>query len=248
MESKKNFIAGFLSAILVCSCVTGALAASGAVSFSQVTLAMNGNAVFSEGDTVKAGNGQPIPSSITYTDRAGGGTTYLPLSCISKLLDTPVSWDSKTGTVSLGTVRGVSRGGGVAGAATDGSELPLNRVGRKVGNLTEVSPIAAPGLDILSRTEYRSQSDYTRTVSVSKEYVSVTVTNRGEGILVLQLGREYTVGHELLSSQVPVGQTVTRTFKVDRSSEKSSKLDIRATYYGGIGNMDFVITATQFDQ
>lgn len=63
--NKTGFLKGFLSAALVFGCISSALAASGAVSFSQVRLAMNGNVVFDQSESLTASNGQPIPSSIT---------------------------------------------------------------------------------------------------------------------------------------------------------------------------------------
>ena len=95
-QSRLNFWKGFLSATLVFACISSAMAMSGTVNFSQVTLAMNGRAVFSKGESLKASNGQSIPSSISYIDETGGGTTYLPLAYVSRLLDTPVSWDGTT--------------------------------------------------------------------------------------------------------------------------------------------------------
>ena len=252
-QNRSSFLKGFLSAVLVFGCITSALAASGTVSFSRVTLAMNGNAVFSEGESLTAGNGQSIPSSISYTDAAGGGTTYLPLAYISRLLDTPVSWDGATGTVSLGTYKGVAHGNAAATTEQDnGSSLPLTRVGRKAGPFTEVEPIQSEGFPILPQTEYRSTTDYKFQTPVQPShgsYISVTMTNKGTDHLILLLGREYTVGYELISTQVPAGQTVTRTFRVDETSDGlKPRFFAQVTYYGALSqNMDFEISAVQFD-
>lgn len=251
--NKTGFLKGFLSAALVFSCISSALAASGTVSFSQVRLAMNGSAVFSEGESLTASNGQSIPSSITYTDAAGGGTTYLPLAYVSRLLDTPVSWDGATSTVSLGTYKGVASGGASLILDTDdGGSLPLTRVGRKAGPFTEVTPIQSEGFPILERTEYRSAADYKFNTPVQTgngNHISVTITNKGKDHLILMIGREYTVGQELISTQVPAGQTVTRTFKVDQTSDGLRPLLFaQVSYYGAMSqDMDFEISATQFN-
>lgn len=252
-QSKTGILVGFLSATLVFSCIASALAASGTVSFSQVRLAMNGNVVFSEGEILTASNGQPIPSSITYTDTVGGGTTYLPLAYISRLLDTPISWDGTTDTVSLGTYKGVGTGGASStGEQDDGSSLPLTHVGRRAGPFTEVTPIKSEGFPILERTEYRSTADYKFNTPVQPgngNHISVTVTNKGTDHLILMIGREYTVGQELISTQVPAGQTVTRTFRVDQTSDGLKPwLFAQVSYYGALSqDMDFEISATQFN-
>ena len=252
-NGKISFFSGFLSATLIFGCISSALAASGTVNFSQVKLAMYGRAIFSQGDSLTAGNGQSIPSSISYTDAAGGGTTYLPLSYVSQVLDTPVSWDGTTGTVSLGTYRGVANG--TAASTTtqdDGSSLPLTRPGRKAGPFTEVEPIQSEGFRILPKTEYRSTTDYNFDTSVDDnhgKYISVTITNKGQDHLILFLGRDYTIGNEFISTQVPAGQTVTRTLRIDGTNDGlKPRFHTRVTYYGALSqDMNFEISATQFD-
>lgn len=251
--NKTGFLKGFLSAALVFGCISSALAASGAVSFSQVRLAMNGNVVFDQSESLTASNGQPIPSSITYTDAAGGGTTYLPLSYISRLLDTPISWDGATNTVSLGTYKGVASGGAsLTENPDDGGSLPLTRVGRKAGPFTEVEPIQSEGFPIMARTAYRSTEEYEYDTPVQARngnHISITITNKGADHLILLVGREYTVGQELISTQVPAGQTVTRTFRVEQTDDGlNPRFYAMVTYYSGLSqDMDFEISATQFN-
>jgi len=252
-HSKTSFFSGFLSAVLVFGCISSALAASGTVDFSQVRLAMYGKTVFSQGESLTASNGQSIPSSISYTDAAGGGTTYLPLAYVSQLLDTPVSWDGATGTVSLGTYKGVANGGGaVTSTQDDGSSLPLTRPGRKAGPFTEVEPIQSEGFPVLPKTEYRSTAEYNFDTPVDSnhgKYISVTITNKGQDHLVLFLGRDYTIGNEFISTKVPAGQTVTRTLRVDGTSDGlKPRLHARVTYYGALSqDMNFEISAAQFE-
>ena len=93
------FLSGVLATVLTMGCVTTALAASGLVQFSPVGLQLNGKAIFAAGDSVNTENGQSVPSSIVYTDEAGGGTTYLPLRTIANLLDVPITWDGAETTV-----------------------------------------------------------------------------------------------------------------------------------------------------
>ena len=252
-QSRLNFWKGFLSATLVFACISSAMAMSGTVNFSQVTLAMNGRAVFSKGESLKASNGQSIPSSISYIDETGGGTTYLPLAYVSRLLDTPVSWDGTTSTVSLGTFKGINGEGiSVTEPGKESSSLPLTREGQVAGVFTEISPIKADGFPILEKTEYRSTADYSVKTPVQTsngDCISVTVTNKGTKSLVLMLGREYTVGRELISTQVPAGQTVTRTLRIGQENDGLMPwFSVRLSYYGAISqNMDFEISAVQFN-
>ena len=97
-----SFLAGTLSATLIFGGITTALAASNTVTFNGVNLSMNGEAVFGKGEYLETSAGQQIPSSILYTDETGGGTTYLPVACISKLLNISITWDQATNTVVLG--------------------------------------------------------------------------------------------------------------------------------------------------
>ena len=103
---KKEKITSFLSGVVSCTLVLGlattALAATGNMSFGRVNVRLNSEEVFAQGEELRTDAGQAIPSSITYTDETGGDTTYVPLSYLSRLLDTPVGWDQASKTVKLG--------------------------------------------------------------------------------------------------------------------------------------------------
>ena len=101
-EKITSFLSGVVSCTLVLGLVTTALAATGNVSFGRVNVRLNSKEVFAQGDELRTDAGRAIPSSITYTDETGGDTTYVPLSYLSRLLDTPVSWDQASRTVKLG--------------------------------------------------------------------------------------------------------------------------------------------------
>ena len=139
------FLSGVLATVLTMGCVTTTLAASGLVQFSPVGLQLNGKAIFAAGDSVNTENGQSVPSSIVYTDEAGGGTTYLPLRTIANLLDVPITWDGTETTVVLG--RG--DGGGITVEPGTGASawdsLPLHQAGKTAGPFAEVQPDARKG-------------------------------------------------------------------------------------------------------
>lgn len=97
-----TFGAGFLCAVLMLAGIFTAAAASGNIVFNAVNLSMDGQSVFSKYEDLELGSGEKIPSSLMYIDSTGGGTTYLPLSYISKLLGVEVTWYGDTKSVVLG--------------------------------------------------------------------------------------------------------------------------------------------------
>lgn len=56
---------------------------------------------FPAGSDITVANGEKAPSSILYTDVAGGKTNYLPIRAISELLGISIDYDSSTKTVLL---------------------------------------------------------------------------------------------------------------------------------------------------
>ena len=131
---KKEKITSFLSGVVSCT-----LAATGNMSFGRVNVRLNSEEVFAQGEELRTDAGQAIPSSITYTDETGGDTTYVPLSYLSRLLDTPVGWDQASKTVKLGYSAalpgdGKPGSGGIGFEETDNpstglTDLPLKAVG-----------------------------------------------------------------------------------------------------------------------
>ncbi len=97
-----GFLAGCLTTVTALALGTTVLAASGQVTFSFANVSLNGEAKIAAGTTITAANGQQVPSSILYTDSAGGKTNYLPIRSISELLGVEVGYDSATKTVMLG--------------------------------------------------------------------------------------------------------------------------------------------------
>lgn len=247
------FLSGVLATVLTMGCVTTALAASGLVQFSPVGLQLNGKAIFAAGDSVNTENGQSVPSSIVYTDEAGGGTTYLPLRTIANLLDVPITWDGAETTVVLG--RG--DGGGITVEPGTGESawdsLPLHQAGKTAGPFAEVQPDARKGgIMLLEETQFRSGSDFSRDipfVGANGRYVSITVTNNSTQPLLFQAGHLYATGRDMLATQIPAGATVTRTFEALESSaaiQPRFGVDI-STGSGRGGTVDIQISAVQFN-
>ena len=97
-----GFLCGCLTTVTALALGTTVLAASGQVTFNFANVALDGETKITTGTTVTAANGQEVPSSILYTDAAGGKTNYLPIRAISELLGVEVGYDSATKTVLLG--------------------------------------------------------------------------------------------------------------------------------------------------
>ena len=97
-----GFLCGCLTTMAVLALGTTVLAASGQVSFSFANVALDGEQKIAAGTTITAPNGQQVPSSLLYTDTAGGKTNYLPIRAISELLGVEVGYDPATQTVLLG--------------------------------------------------------------------------------------------------------------------------------------------------
>ena len=96
------FWSGCLATAVTVALGTTVLAASGQVTFNFANVAVDGKTTITAGTTITAANGQQVPSSILYTDAAGGKTNYLPIRTISELLGVEIGYDSATKTVLLG--------------------------------------------------------------------------------------------------------------------------------------------------
>ena len=102
MKLRGSFFAGVAFTLVILAMGATALAASGQISFNTVNVAWNGETGIPTGSTITAPNGQQVPSSILYTDEAGGTTNYLSIRAISDLLNVEISYDADTNTIYLG--------------------------------------------------------------------------------------------------------------------------------------------------
>lgn len=97
-----SFLGGMMTVLLVFGCFTTTLAASGQITYNFSNVSLNGEQKIAAGTEITAANGQKVPSSILYTDAAGGKTNYLPIRAISELLGVEIGYDSASKTVLLG--------------------------------------------------------------------------------------------------------------------------------------------------
>lgn len=96
-----SFLSGFLTAVLAVGMCASALAASGQLTYNAVSIALRGERRITAGTTIAAPNGQQVPSSILYTDEAGGKTHYLPIRAVSDLLGVDIGYDCADRTIHL---------------------------------------------------------------------------------------------------------------------------------------------------
>ena len=97
----QSFWAGTLTAALLFTVISTALAASGSVTFNAINLTKEGKIIFNKDEDFELASGEKVPSSILYVDQTGGGTTYLPMRYLAELLGISVTWDQATGTADL---------------------------------------------------------------------------------------------------------------------------------------------------
>lgn len=96
-----GFLTGLLIATIICTLSISALAAAGQVSFNLSPIQFNGQQISAAGEDYTLDNGCKAPSSITYTDEKGGGTTYLPARRIAELMGVGIGYDAATGSVTV---------------------------------------------------------------------------------------------------------------------------------------------------
>ncbi len=266
MKKWSTFAAGCLCSALLLSCTAGTLAASGTIHVNSVGLKANGKTLFSKDQELTNDAGRPIPSSILYEDEAGGGTTYLPLAYVARLLDTPVGWDQSSGTVLLGYSaqggQGTVQGSLVDVSAEEDASSSLDKmattaVGSEVAPFTEIAPRMPQGdehsITAISPTKYQCVDGYEKVCTVNRDngrYVSVTVKNNNDFPLLFRLGRSYNQGQQAVPTQIPAGQTVTRTVEIGESDLLISNPGL-LVFVGSNGRWDEIdieVEAVQFGQ
>lgn len=99
----KSFLAGVVCSVAVFALGGSAVAATvGAMSQNQVNIIANGTTISKAGQNYVLSTGTSVPGSITYTDKNGGGTVYLPIRRLADILGTDISWDGSKNAVVVG--------------------------------------------------------------------------------------------------------------------------------------------------
>ena len=239
----KKSLLPFVCGVMVTLVGVGTAAATtgfvGELRFNTANFVINHETVFASGENLTTEAGAEIPASIFYVDENGGGTNYLPLRAITQELGLPVEW--KNGTVYM---------------EVDGelavSLLPVQEVGAVYDDYIQMVEAieAEDGVELLSE-EHAGVENFSSELKLRRNKgntVSVTVTNEGSAPLVFSLGMKKENTKILDGTQVPAGETVTRTFQIIGEAKDG------AVPYIDIGNARdtfrnhrFTVTAVQFD-
>ena len=101
MKNIRSFVMGFLCAVLIITLATGvfAVAVRGTLTTAGPSVKVDGTYVVFGSGTFTLGDGCEAPSSLSYRDEKGGGTTYLPIRKVCEALGVSIDWDSETNTV-----------------------------------------------------------------------------------------------------------------------------------------------------
>jgi hypothetical protein len=105
MKIKQNFVpfcAGMVSAVMLTTCVTGAVAATAGISkWNAININVNGETVLEADKNLTTDYGTSIPSSILYVDETGGGTTYIPVRVFTEMMDLSTAWDGEQNVLEI---------------------------------------------------------------------------------------------------------------------------------------------------
>lgn len=263
MKKHLAFLSGIVCTLAIVALTVTSFAAGGEISYNKVNVSLFGSNVIKAGQDITADNGLTSPSSITYTDTQGGGTIYLPIRQISKLLDADITWDNTSGTVALAPVASSNS----VTVDKDGSIHIVDNISgtdeanRKTAPFAEVNAQApASGVKsypLLSEFKFQSESDFDTTLDcmpTNGKTITVTLTNNDTSSsaqsLIFNLGRDNTIGDDILFPSVTVapGKTLSRTVTVDSSATQLTRqLRVDVTYSGGAPyTMNATVSAVQF--
>ena len=230
-----TFAAGMAAMAVVSTAVLPAAASGSQISLGQVGVRLFGEQVFSAGTPYTAPNGQKVPSSITYTDTAGGKTNYLPVRQVADLLDTEIGWDAATSSVEFAPSKPSDATVTQNPTPTDGSDfLTAPTYGQKIGAFEELDPSTVDAVKnplqfpVLLLQDVRVQYHFTypactKDIAYAQgEYLVYTVTNNSQQVQTSKVYRTPTVsaGTKECFAEVTVqpGQTLTRVFRVAKDA------------------------------
>lgn len=241
---KKRIISFFCGALVALVGISTALASGvlrGTLQFNFADFRINGHEVLSAGEYLVTENGAQVPSSILYTDEYGGGTYYVPVRELAQQLSIPTNWDAggvywhMGGDYALALKPEVNNGG-----VFDDFIEEINAI------------IPEDGVELFSDS-HNTEEDYEAEIELvdgAGDYVSITVTNNSNWRPIeFDLGIKKGTDCLVLPTRVPIGKTITRTFRVIAEEERSDVVP-----FIRLGSPDevlrrnlFTVTAVQFD-
>lgn len=248
-----TFAAGMLAMAMLGTLAEPVSAAGEKFACNQVGIRIMREQQVKAGETWTAPNGQQVPSTITYTDAAGGRTNYIAVSRLSELLDADVSWDEETGSVDIG----VSPDPGevtvtVETRSNDDPPRPTPpnqpEYGKIIGNLEEIDPetvknviAKAPGSYYLREARIQSPDGTfpeitAHPASSGEAYLVYTVTNNGETPKDVKVTRPVSIAwrwESFSTLHVQPGETLVRVFRILKDAHPMQR-----TFTFGVGRSD----------
>lgn len=213
----RPFLCGMLASLALCVCATTALAdfsPANPLKFNTLNMRVAGKLVLREDETLTSDNGATIPSSILYTDEFGGGTTYLPVRIVTQSLSLDTEWIQDSHTLNV-TLEGDQE---LRTFNTNFPGMSFLDPDTEEEFLTEVEPKQGIGTNLIEPFIHQDTASYQHTfenLDPSKGgNLSITITNNGSYPLKFGLGLMAGNAFASTPTQVPAGETVTRSFEI----------------------------------
>lgn len=234
MKKANAMFMSVLAALVLAAAIGPASAAGNEVAYNQVGVRFFDRQKVLAGEMYAAPNGQQVPSSITYTDAAGGKTNYLSIRQIAEILDADIRWDSATGTVEIAGSPKADLSDIAITTPSDWAEddaAQVREFGQTAGPFEEIDPKTIETLI----TETPSPEFHMKDAHIQYGIVSIppimktiepergtylvyTVTNNGTYDAVSSVFRKPVVSYPKVESfpevTVAPGETLVRAFKV----------------------------------
>ena len=143
MKKVSAMLMSLLAAVILAVSIGSASATGNEVSYNQVGVRFFDQQKIQAGEMYAAANGQKVPSSITYTDAAGGKTNYLSIRQIAEMMDADIRWDSTSGNVEIA---GSPKNGASDVTITTqpekakGDAVQIREFGQVIGPFEEIDP------------------------------------------------------------------------------------------------------------
>lgn len=232
-----TFAAGMMAMAMLVTLAEPVSAAGEKFACNQVGIRVMREQQVKAGEDWTAPNGQQVPSTITYTDAAGGRTNYIAASRLAELLDADISWNSESGSVDIGVAPSAPGDVTITVETRSSSDPPRPtppnqpEYGRVIGSLEEIDPETVK--DVITGTPYSRNIRETRMqspdgsfpsitahphpVSGGETYLVYTVVNNGETPKDVTAARPVSIANRRESFptlHVQPGETLTRVFRV----------------------------------
>lgn len=233
MKKVGTMLVSVLAAVMLAASAGPASAEGSEVAYNQVGVRFFDEQKIQAGEMFTAPNGQQVPSGITYTDAAGGKTTYLSIRQLSELLDADIRWDSESGNVEIaGYPKNTNITVTVQNPSEESSEpendaAQAREFGQVIGPFEEIDPKSIE--DVIEKNPYpvtymgdvHIQHDSimqpVMMTATPGQYLVYTVTNNGTSDAVSSVYRQPVVAYPrrdyFPKVTVAPGETLVRAFK-----------------------------------